>query len=212
MQEARRSVLHGLYDLGMTIARGGDGDPRHEIEETIAVDILDHGALAARHRERILLGIRGGRKAVLPLDDRASLGTRRWHDDAGIIPGCGHARTFSFESVFSRALVNRLTISPISSSVTMNGGATITRSPLVPSACPTLGHTVRPASRAASANRSANFAERGNGARLALSSTNSMPASSPRPRTSPTYGRSASGRSRSCNRRPIRAQRSTSLF
>ncbi len=43
----------------------------------------------------------------------------------------------------------RSTIMSISSSVTMNGGAIITRSPRVPSACPTLGHTTSPASSAA---------------------------------------------------------------
>src|SRR2546422_10559281 len=159
MKEAGCGVLYRLHDLRMTVARGGDGDARHEIEEAIAVDILDDGALAARYRERILLGIRRGRKAVLPFDDGAGFGTRWRHDDARIVAGCGHARTFSFESVFSRALLNLLTISPTSSSVMMKGGATITRSPLVPSACPTLGHTVRPASSAASANLSANRSE-----------------------------------------------------
>src|SRR6266550_4089904 len=211
MKEARRSVLDGFHHLRMAVARGCDRDTRHEVEEPVAVDVLDHRPRPARHGERILLGIGRRGKAVLPLDDRAGLGTRWRHDDAGVIASCGHARTFSFESVFSSAVVSRPTISSISGSVMMNGGAINAASPLVPSACPTFGQTVMPAASAASANRSANFADRENGARLPLSSTNSMPARSPRPRTSPTCGRSASNRSRSCNTRPIWAQRSTSL-
>src|SRR5438128_10556815 len=53
---------------------------------------------------------------------------------------------------------------------------TATRSPFTPSAWPTLGHTTSPAPWAASVNASTNFAARGNGARVALSSTNSTPA------------------------------------
>src|SRR6266566_5969784 len=211
MKEARGGVLHGLHDLGMPIAGGGHGDACHEVEKPVAVHVFDHRPCPARHRERVFLGIRGGGETVLPLDDRAGFGTRWRHDDAGIVACCGHARTFSVESVFSSAVVSRPTISSISDSVMMNGGAINAASPLVPSACPTFGHTVIPAASAASANRSANFADRGNGARLPLSSTNSIPARSPRPRTSPTCGRSASKRSRSCNTRPIWAQRSTSL-
>jgi len=36
-----------LHDLGMPIARGGRPRCRHEVEEPIAVDVLDDGALAA---------------------------------------------------------------------------------------------------------------------------------------------------------------------
>src|SRR5205823_2247485 len=108
------------------------------------------------------------------------------------------------------AVVKRVTIWSISCSVIMNGGATTTRSPLTPSACPTLGQTTSPASRAASANASTNLTARGNGARVALSSTNSMPASSPRPRTSPTWGSVLRPASRACSTRPSLALRSTS--
>ena len=59
------------------------------------------------------------------------------------------------------ATPNRCTMRSISSSVTMNGGASMARSPLTPSAWPTLGHTTRPASSAAAANVSANRAARG---------------------------------------------------
>src|SRR2546430_1270358 len=112
----------------------------------------------------------------------------------------------------SSASAKRRTISAISCSVTMNGGAIITRSPFVPSACPTLGHTTSPACCAASVNASAKCAARGSGARVVLSSTNSIPASSPRPRTSPTCGSSRSAPSRSCSTAPTAAHRSTRLW
>ena len=85
MKEARCGVLHGLHDFGMPVARGRDGDSRHEIEEAVAVHILDHRALAARDREWILLRIRRGGVAVLPLDDGPGLGTRWRHDDARVV-------------------------------------------------------------------------------------------------------------------------------
>src|SRR5438105_2284105 len=207
MKEARGGVLDRLHDLRMPIARGGDGDACHEVEEPIAVDVLDDGAFAARHGERILLGIRCRGKAVLPVHDGARFWPWRRHHDTRVV---SH-QSVTFFSVALSAAVNRLTISSISSSVMIKGGAIKAASPLVPSACPTLGQTVIPAAIAASAKRSANFAERGSGARLALSSTNSMPASRPRPRTSPTCGKSVSGRSRSCRTLPILAQRSTRL-
>ena len=87
MKEARRGVLDRLHDFGMPVARGRHRDARHEIEEAIAVHVLDHGALAARHGERILLGVRRRREAVLASDDRAGLWPRRRDDDAGIIAG-----------------------------------------------------------------------------------------------------------------------------
>src|SRR5436309_1867212 len=211
MKEACGGLLHRFHDLGMAISCRCNRDAGHEIEKAVAVHVLDHGALTARDRQWILFGIRRRGEAILAFDDRTGLGARRRHDDAGIVAAHRHARTASFEMVFSSAIVSRLTISSISGSVIMKGGAISAASPVVPSACPTFGHTVMPVSSAASANRSANFVERGNGTRLALTSTNSMPPSSPRPRTSPTWGRSVKNRSRSCSTRPIWAQRSTSL-
>ena len=93
----------------------------------------------------------------------------------------------------SSATPKRVTISSISAAVTMNGGASITRSPFVPSTWPTLGQTTSPARSACSVNVSANFSARGSGARVRGSSTNSTPASSPRPRTSPDVRQLAQG-------------------
>src|SRR2546425_11983129 len=50
------------------------------------IHVFDHGALPARDRERVLLGIGRGRPAILPLDDRLGLRAGRRHYDPGIIP------------------------------------------------------------------------------------------------------------------------------
>src|SRR6266566_9555084 len=134
VQKPGSRFLHRVYDFGMPVARGSDRDAGHEIEEAIAVDIFHHRALPARDRQRVFLGIRSGRPAILPFDDRAGLGARRRHDDAGIVAGRGHTRAFSVATVFSSAVASRPTISSISDSVMMNGGAINAASPLVPSA------------------------------------------------------------------------------
>src|SRR5256884_2025532 len=184
VEELRRRVLNRSDDCGVAVAGGRDRDAGHEVEVAVPVHVLDHGPLAARDHQRILLGVRGGRPEVLARDDLPRLRSGGRDDDARIVPHT--SITVRLCSVISSASANRRTISSISCSVTMNGGATMTRSPFVPSACPTLGHTTSPVCCAASVNDSAKRAVRGSGARVALSSTNSIPASSPRPRTSPT--------------------------
>ena len=62
------------------------------------------------------------------------------------------------------------------------------------------------------ANESAKRAAGGKGRRVALSSTNSIPARSPRPRTSPTQGSARRLCSRRCRTAPIAAQRSIRRF
>ncbi len=85
VQKPGSRFLHRVYDFGMPVARGGDSDARHEIEEAIAVDVFHHRPLPARDRQRVFLGIRSGRPPILPFDDRAGFRSRRRDDDARII-------------------------------------------------------------------------------------------------------------------------------
>ncbi len=56
-------VLDGGDDLGMAVPRRGDGDAGGEIEEEVAVDVLDHRAAAALDDQGI--NARVGRRHVL---------------------------------------------------------------------------------------------------------------------------------------------------
>ncbi len=45
--------------LGMGVAGGADGDPRHEVEEAVAVHVLDHRPAAVGDGQRVLLDVAG---------------------------------------------------------------------------------------------------------------------------------------------------------
>ena len=45
VEQLRRLAVNGLDDARMAVARRTDRDARVEIEEAIAIDVLDHGAL-----------------------------------------------------------------------------------------------------------------------------------------------------------------------
>src|SRR5207302_4208848 len=104
-----------------------DRDAGHEVEVAVPVHVLDHGPLAARDHQRILLGVRCGRPEVLARDDLPRLRSGGRDDDARIVPHT--SITVRLCSVISSASANQRMISSISCSVTMNGGATMTRSP-----------------------------------------------------------------------------------
>ena len=77
--EVARAVVEDVVDLGvdrgvdgrMGVAGGVDGDAGVEVEEAVAVDVLDHAAGAAPHDERVDAGQRRAGDALVALDDAA---------------------------------------------------------------------------------------------------------------------------------------------
>ena len=72
--------LDGVDHAGMAVAGGDDGDAGVQVEEAVAIDVLDDGAVAARDHERV--GARVGRRenARVALDDGFRLGAGQWRD------------------------------------------------------------------------------------------------------------------------------------
>ena len=54
VQELAGGLAHGADDLGMSMARGADGDAGGEIKKAVAVDVPDLDAAPMRHHERIV--------------------------------------------------------------------------------------------------------------------------------------------------------------
>ena len=76
VEEASRGVLNRLDHRGVAVSGGADRDARHEVEEAVAVHVLDHGPSAPRDDERILLDVAGGRPGFVARDDGVGLRAR----------------------------------------------------------------------------------------------------------------------------------------
>jgi hypothetical protein len=67
VQQLGRLILDGGDDLRMTVSGRGHGDAGGEVEEEVAVHVLDDGAAAALRDERIDARVRGGDEAPIAL-------------------------------------------------------------------------------------------------------------------------------------------------
>ena len=75
--EVARAVVQDVVDLGVdgrvdgrvAVAGGGDGDAGVEVEEAVAVDVLDDAAPRPPHDERVDAGERGAGDGFVPRDD-----------------------------------------------------------------------------------------------------------------------------------------------
>jgi hypothetical protein len=81
VDQLRGLLLDRLHDLRMTVPGGGDRDPRVQVQEAIAVDVLDHRAGGALRDERIRARERGARDLPVPLDQRERLRTGDVRDE-----------------------------------------------------------------------------------------------------------------------------------
>ena len=77
VQELLRLIDDGGDDVGMRVAGGVDGDAGGAVEEHVAVDVLDGGAVAARHDERIAARVRRRDDLAVALDDGLGFGPGR---------------------------------------------------------------------------------------------------------------------------------------
>lgn len=71
-------VLDGGGDVGMTMAGGGDGDAGREVEEQIAVHVLDHRPAAPGHHQRIAPGVGRRHDPLIPFQQCAGLRSRQF--------------------------------------------------------------------------------------------------------------------------------------
>ncbi|OGN84948.1 MAG: hypothetical protein A2X23_01630 [Chloroflexi bacterium GWC2_73_18] len=62
VEESLGLLLDGAHHLGVAVTGRGDGDPGGEVEEEVAVDVLDHQAVAAHRHD--LVGARQARRGV----------------------------------------------------------------------------------------------------------------------------------------------------
>ncbi len=60
-------------DVGMGVAGGDDGDSGVEVEEAVAVDVLDDAAAAAPHDQRVDPGERRAGHGLVARDDRGGV-------------------------------------------------------------------------------------------------------------------------------------------
>ena len=67
-------LLNGGDDLGMAVAGGGYGDAGGEVEELVAIHVLDHDAASALGDQRIGAGVGGRDEAVIVGDDAPGIG------------------------------------------------------------------------------------------------------------------------------------------
>jgi hypothetical protein len=81
VQEAPSRVLDRLDHLGMAVPGRAHGDPRHEIEVAVTVDILHHGAFSPRDDQRVFLDVAGGGDRFIPGNDGPCIGPRRSDED-----------------------------------------------------------------------------------------------------------------------------------
>ena len=83
VQEALGLIDDGLHDLGMRVTGRVDGDPGGAVEEPVAVHVLDDGALAAGHDERIATRVRRGHILRVTLDEATRVGPGERGADVG---------------------------------------------------------------------------------------------------------------------------------
>jgi hypothetical protein len=85
VEEPPGRVLHRLHHRRVVVPGRADRDPRHEVEEPVAVHVLDHRAPPAGDDERILLDVGVGRPGLVALDDGLGFRTWRRNYDLGIV-------------------------------------------------------------------------------------------------------------------------------
>ena len=71
-------------DLGVAVAGGRDGDPGGEVEEPVAVDVLDHRHLRPTDHQRIGPGVRRGHHRVVAVQPGLGPGAGQGAEDAGL--------------------------------------------------------------------------------------------------------------------------------
>jgi hypothetical protein len=69
----------------VAVPGGRHRDSGHEVEEPVAVHVLDHGTLAARHDQGVLLDVAALGPLFVPADDVLGSRTGRRNDDLGIV-------------------------------------------------------------------------------------------------------------------------------
>src|SRR5579862_1920581 len=74
-------LLEHPHDFGVGVAQGVDRDPGGEIEELVAIRIMDVRALAPFDDQGISPGVRGGDDLLVALEDLAGLGTGKTRAD-----------------------------------------------------------------------------------------------------------------------------------
>ena len=74
MQKLARLLLDRLDHARMSVARVGHGDPGHEVEKQISVDIFDHAAAPLLDDQRIDPAVRRRGEFLVALDDRFGFG------------------------------------------------------------------------------------------------------------------------------------------
>ena len=74
-------LLDRGHDLGVRVAGRVDRDAGGEVEEEVAVDVLDGQALAADRDDRVGARQAGRGPGLVELDVLAGLGTRQLRDD-----------------------------------------------------------------------------------------------------------------------------------
>src|SRR5258705_2842242 len=152
---------HVIIKVGQTDVWEQDqqatGNDRRTIDERL-ITVVHRPAPDVEWVPRAGRGANGLQRDVEPVMEFVEVAGGGGIGDLG---GCAHATAPIRSTVARSARPNRCTMRSISSSVTMNGGASMARSPLTPSARPTLGHTTTPGSSAPAAKGSAKRAGRG---------------------------------------------------
>ena len=81
VEQVRGLVLDRLDDVRVAVARGVDGDAGGEVEEDVAVDVLERAAQAAHGDDRVRPRQAGARPCVVELDVGPRLGARELGHD-----------------------------------------------------------------------------------------------------------------------------------
>ena len=76
MKKSPSRFAYCLDHGGVAVARRRDGNPGHEVQVAVAIDIFDDGALTVGHGQGILFDVGGGRILGVLVDDRAGLRSR----------------------------------------------------------------------------------------------------------------------------------------
>src|SRR5438270_82262 len=74
MYETGRLVLNGGDDVRVAVAGGGDGDARGEVEEEVAVHVLNHRPAAAGDDKRVDPCVGGRHELLVALEQLLRLG------------------------------------------------------------------------------------------------------------------------------------------
>jgi hypothetical protein len=85
VQEVGGSILDGRDDLRVAVPRAGDGNPAHEVEEAVAVDVLDHDPRTPRDDKRVFLEVGVRREGAIAVDDGPGARSRRRRLDVRIV-------------------------------------------------------------------------------------------------------------------------------